>query len=200
MRYLGRGGFLIGVAAFAMAASLASQTARPETADAVGPRKVFSGTGVTHTTAMVFAIDAPNNSVALLDEAGHVINVVVDKEVGDIKKLEPGDKVSVTYTRALLLRTDKAPSDAIRKRVDTQMTIPASGGAATSVHRVQALATVIGIDRENRTLTLRGPTRTVVLQANSDHWLDGLEVGDSVQVDYVEAAAVQILRDGAPLR
>lgn len=200
MQYRVQRGFPMAIVMVAMAALLISSAARPQAADATSQRKVFSGTSVTHTTAMVFTIDAATNSVALIDEAGHVVDVVVGKDVGDVKKLEPGDKVSVTYTRALLLRADKAASSDIRKRVDTQMTIPASDGSTISVHRVEALATVAGIDRENRTLTLRGPTRTVTLQANSDRWLDGLKVGDAIRVDYAEATAIEMSRDGTPLR
>jgi hypothetical protein len=68
------------------------------------------------------------------------------------------------------------------------------------MHRVEAVATVVQIDQSKRQLTLRGPTRTVVLQASSQGLLDGLKPGDSVRVDYVEATAVQIMRDGAPVR
>lgn len=200
MRYLSAYRRFIGVIALAMAALSVAPPARPESTDTADQRKIFSGTSETRTTADVFAIDVATNSVVLIDEAGHVVNVVVDKSVGDVKKLKVGDKVSVTYTRALLLRADRSASSTIRQRVDTQMTMPASGGSTTSVHRVQALATVVGIDRANRMLTLRGPTRTVILQANADSFLDGLKEGDSIRVDYAEATAVRILRDDAPLR
>ncbi|MCP3710075.1 hypothetical protein M3I54_24385 [Paraburkholderia sp. CNPSo 3274] len=56
------------------------------------------------------------------------------------------------------------------------------------------------VDRDRRLLTLRGPTRSVVLRASSDSLLDGLQAGDSVCVDYVEATAVQIQHNGEPLR
>ena len=201
MRYISWHRILFGTVAFATAAILMSPVARTEPGKTpADQQKIFSGTGETHTTAIVFAIDAETNSVALLDEAGHVTNVIIDKNVGDVKKLKIGDKVSVTYTRALLLHADKSASSAIRERKDAQMIAPGSDGHTISVHRVWALATVVSIDRENRTVTIRDPTRTVILQASSERLLDGLEVGDAVRVDYAEATAVQISRDGAPLR
>jgi hypothetical protein len=58
----------------------------------------------------------------------------------------------------------------------------------------------MGIDAAKRVVTLRGPTRTVTLVASSGLALGDLKVGDSIRADYIEATAVQVTRDGAPLR
>ncbi|GLU34944.1 hypothetical protein WKR88_14530 [Trinickia caryophylli] len=184
--------------AFALVAAIVPLSARA--ADAAAADHSFSGTSVTQTTAAVVGIDPASNSVTLFEENGNILNVVVDKAVGDVNKLRIGDDLTITYTRALLLRADKSASHAVRERVDTESTTPAVRGATTSVHRIQALATVQRIDRESRLVTLRGPTRTVTLQVSSDKLLDDLAPGESVRVDYVEATAVQIYREGAPLR
>jgi hypothetical protein len=160
----------------------------------------FSGTSVTHANAVVFAIDTGRNSMTLLIDNGEPVDVVVDPSIGDVSKLQLGDTVAVIFNRALLLRADKSNSSGIRERVDKGFTTGASLSSSLSMHRVEAVVTVVAIDREKRQLTLRGPTRTVVLQASSDGLLDGLEAGDSVRVDYVEATAVHITRDGAPVR
>ena len=160
----------------------------------------FSGTSVSHANAVVFAIDAGRNSMTLLVDHGEPVDVVVDPSVGDVGKLQLGDTVAVTFNRALLLRADKSNSTGIRERVDKGFTTGPSLGSSLAMHRVEAVVTVVRIDRNKRQLTLRGPTRTVVLQASSDGLLDGLKAGDSVRVDYVEATAVQITRDGAPVR
>ncbi|WP_233839293.1 hypothetical protein [Paraburkholderia sp. ZP32-5] len=160
----------------------------------------FSGTSVAHANAVVFAIDTGRNSMTLLQDNGEPVDVVVDPNIGDVGKLRLGDTVAVTFHRALLLRADKSHSRGIRERIDKGYTSGASLGSSLSLHRVEAVATVVRIDRDRHQLTLRGPTRSVVLQASSDSLLDGLKAGDSVQVDYVEAIAVDITRDGAPVR
>jgi hypothetical protein len=164
------------------------------------PGNPFSGTSVAHANAVVFAIDTSRNSMTLLEDNGEPVDVVVDPGVGDVGKLQLGDTVAVTFNRALLLRADKSNSSGIRERVDKGFTTGPSLGSSLSMHRVEAVATVVQIDQSKRQLTLRGPTRTVVLQASSQGLLDGLKPGDSVRVDYVEATAVQIMRDGAPVR
>jgi hypothetical protein len=155
---------------------------------------------VKDTVATVAKIDAPRNAVTLREENGTLIDVVVDRAVGDVKKLRIGDHVAMTYTRALVLSAEKAGSSSIHELVETQTITPASGGSTTSSHRVQAFATVLGIDREKRQLTLRGPSGTLTLQAATDRFLKGLEVGDNIHVDYIEATALKFTRDGAPLK
>jgi len=125
---------------------------------------------------------------------------MVDRNIGDVGNLRLGDTVSATFSRALLLRADKSGSSGVRERVDKGFTSGPTLRSSLSMYRVEAVTTVVAVDRDRRLLTLRGPTRTVVLQTSSDRLLDGLLPGDSVRADYVEATAVQIPRDGEPLR
>lgn len=192
---------LLAATAALVIAATQSHAAIGQQASAKAPAaNVFSGTSVAHANAVVFAIDTSRNSMTLLADNGEPVDVLVDPSVGDVGKLRLGDTVAVTFNRALLLRADKSNSSGIRERVDKGFSTGASFGSSLSLHRVEAVATVVRIDPRKRELTLRGPTRTVVLQASSDSVLASLHAGDSVRVDYVEATAVQITRDGAPLR
>ncbi|MCC8400517.1 hypothetical protein LJ655_01180 [Paraburkholderia sp. MMS20-SJTN17] len=188
------------VAALAIGAAPAYAAADGEAATKPAPDNEYSGASVAHANAVVFALDTGRNSMTLLEDNGEPVDVVVDPSVGDVGKLRLGDTVAVTFNRALLLRADKSNESGIRERVDREFTTGASLGSSLAMHRVEAVATVVQIDRDKRELTLRGLTRNVVLQASSDSLLDSLEAGDSVRVDYVEAIAVQITRDGVPLR
>ncbi|MBN3752211.1 copper-binding protein [Paraburkholderia sp. Tr-20389] len=160
----------------------------------------FSGSSVTRARAIVFGIDALRNSVTLVQENGDPVDVVVDPSVGDVTSLKTGDAVAITYSRALLLRAVTTSSNGIRERIDSGFSTAQSVGSSLAVHRVEVVATVEKIDYTKRQLTLRGPTRTVTLEASSDGLLNGLNVGDSVRVDFVEATAIRISRDGVPLQ
>jgi Cu/Ag efflux protein CusF len=159
----------------------------------------FSGKSITQMKAIIFEIDVARNSITLLQENGEPIDVVVDRSVGDVSTFKTGDSVSITYSRALLLRADKVSLNGIRERIDSGFTT-AQSDSSLSMHRVRAITTVERIDRDRQQLTLRGPTRTVTLKASSDGLLQGLKVGDSVRVDFVEATAIHISRDRVPLR
>ncbi|MEM5344302.1 hypothetical protein V4C56_32350 [Paraburkholderia azotifigens] len=160
--------------------------------------KPFSGTSVTRTRAIVFGIDTTRNSMTLMQESGEPIDILVDPSIGDVSTLKTGDAVSITYSRALLLRAGKTPTDGIRERIDSGFSTAQSVESSLSMHRVQAVATVEKIDRTNRLLTLRDPTRTLTLEASSEGLLNGLKVGDSVRVDFVEATAIRISPGAAP--
>ena len=172
----------------------------PPEASPASDARIFAGTSSARATATVVGVQSDTNSVLLQMSPDKVVKVQVNPDVGNVGLLKLGDKVNITYTRALLLHADKVDSKGIRERVDTEMTMPASGGTTTSAHGVRAIVTVESIDATKRLVTLRGPTRTVTLIASSGLPLGNLRVGDSIRADYLEATAVQLTRDGAPLR
>ena len=155
------------------------------------------GTGaLIEATARVVHIDPQNNAVTLRGPRGNDNVVEVDPAVGNVSKLKVGDDVYISYEGALLLSADKVDSSGIRSRIEAQATTPASGGESVKVRRVEIVATVQKIDRTKRQVTLRGPSRTVTLQASPDVQLEKMKVGDSIRADYASAKAVQITRDG----
>jgi len=189
---------LIATTAFAMAVSLASAPAAGEASRAAPPAPIFSGTNIARTHALVLGVDPRRNSVMLWQDDGDPVEVMVDRKLGNVRRLEIGDEVEITYSKALLLRADKPGTT--RKRIDREVTSRPSAGASMAMHRIEAEATILHLDRDKRRITLRGPTQTVTLQASSSRVLEGLKEGDSVRVDFVEATAIHITRDGAPLQ
>jgi len=186
---------LIATTAFAMAVSLASAPAAGEASRAAPPAPIFSGTNIARTHALVLGVDS---RVMLWQDDGDPVEVMVDRKLGNVRRLEIGDEVEITYSKALLLRADKPGTT--RKRIDREVTSRPSAGASMAMHRIEAEATILHLDRDKRRITLRGPTQTVTLQASSSRVLEGLKEGDSVRVDFVEATAIHITRDGAPLQ
>ena len=191
---------LFSMAVLSAAACLAPPAARAQDANAGGsPTAPFSGTSVRHATAEVIGIEPAWNAVTLRAENGEIAEVEVDPGIGDVKRLALGDRIDITYRSALLLRLDAVPANGIRERIDSELTTPAVNGRTTSLHRAQVVATVVRIDAARHEVTLRGPTRTVTLQASSAGLLKHVKVGDSVRADYVESTAIQVTRDGVPL-
>ena len=66
-------------------------------------------------------------------------------------------------------------------------------GKAAAVATVQATAQVVAIDKATRTVTLKGPQRTVDVVAGDEvKNFDQIKVGDSVNVTYVEALTLEL--------
>ena len=66
-------------------------------------------------------------------------------------------------------------------------------GKAAAVATVEVTATVVGIDKATRTVTLKGPKQTVdVVCGEEVRNFDQIKVGDSVMVKYVEALTLEL--------
>lgn len=190
---------LVKGAAAALFAIALSQPAFAQDAAASGVEGVGAAT-VAQVQAHVVGIDAATNSVSLRGPQGRVVEVAVNPEVGDVKKLRIGDTVNIQYRNALLVRATKVKSNGIRERIETEATIPASGGVTATARSVEILATIQKIDKKKRLITLRGPSRTEVFELSPDVSLDGLKTGDTVRAQFVSATAIQVLRDGTTVK
>jgi Cu/Ag efflux protein CusF len=168
-------------------------------ASAAGPGGV-SAAVTAEVQARVVGIDTASNSVALQGARGRIVEIAVNPEVGDVGKLQIGDTVHIKYENAVLIRVSKVASNGIRERVDETATIPASAGSTATARRVQVLATVQKVDPAKRTITIRGPNKTETLRVGPDVSLKGIKAGDSVRAEFIEATAVLVTRNGAPIK
>ncbi len=178
-----------------IAAPSMAQTA----ASSVGPDGVGAA-ATAETKAQVVGIDTASNSVALKGESGKIVNVAVNPDIADVGKLKLGDTVNIRYENALLVRATKVKSDGIRERIDETAAVPEANGSTATARRVQVVATVQKIDKAHRTITIRGPYRTDTLHVGPDVPLKDIKVGDNLRAEFVEATAVLVTRDGAPIK
>jgi Cu/Ag efflux protein CusF len=164
------------------------------------PPQAVGAAALLRIQAQVVAIEPDSNSVTLRGPKGNLAVIDVNPAVADVKKLQVGDVVTIAYQKAVLIGVDKLAARGIRQRIDTEVTQPAANGVVAAAHRVEVVATVQKIDRKHRTITLRGPTRTEVLDVAPEISLDKLKVGDSVRAVFVAAAAASVSRDGTDLK
>ncbi|SAL77944.1 hypothetical protein AWB68_05310 [Caballeronia choica] len=188
------------VRAAVVAALAASHPALAQNAASGAGTDARGAAVVAEVQAHVVGIDPATNSVALQGPRGRIVDVAVNPEVGDVKKLRIGDTVNIQYRNALLVRATKVKSNGIRERVETEATIPASGGVTATARSVQILATIQKIDAKKREITLRGPSRTEVFEVSPDVSLKDLKVGDTVQAEFVSATAIQVTRSGTAVK
>jgi hypothetical protein len=72
-------------------------------------------------------------------------------------------------------------------------------GKAAIVTTAEVTATVVAIDKATRTVTLKGPQRTVDIVAGEEvRNFDQIRVGDSVVAKYVEALTLELKKTKAP--
>lgn len=93
-----------------------------------------------------------------------------------------------------------APAQMQKPGVTGGSMVASEAGKATAVSTVEVTATVTAIDSATRTITLKGPQRTVDIIAGDEvKNFAQIKVGDQVLVKYVEALTVELKKTKAPL-
>jgi hypothetical protein len=179
---------------FTLAAAF-SQSVFAQDADLEAVQSALAKTDVVHMEVHVAAIQPATNTVTLRGPRGNLAEVDVNPALADVSRLRVGDRLNVAYQQAVLLHIDRLANKGVRERIESTVAIPASAGVVSAAHRVRVVATVVKIDRDSRMVTLRGPRHQQVLRAARGVALDELNVGDSVQADFVSAVAVAVARE-----
>jgi hypothetical protein len=184
-------------AALALAASAPAHAQKPA-ADAATVTKSAPGKGVTadvvRITASVEAIDPASRTLSLKGPRGNVVDMQAGPEVKNFDQIKVGDYVVVRYVRALSLELKKGGSG-IRERSeksDNAAARPGERPAAAGARQVTVVADVVAVNAKTRTVTLRGPKRTVDLRVRDPEQLKLVKVGDQVEATYTEAAAISV--------
>ena len=153
-----------------------------------------SATRTISVDATIEEIDKQERELTLTDdESGETVTIAVPRDVEKFDRLRVGDNVEIDYrigaTVALIPVSGEGeqPSRA-------EYTKKLGEGKAAKVTEV--VAEVEDVDRENRTVTLKGPFRTLTVRAPADVDLDQIESGDRVIAAVEEAVAVRVNRKG----
>lgn len=186
---------LLATLLFTLAATFSPSGFAEDAADLQAVQTALAKTDIVHMEVHVAAIRPATNTVTLRDSRGNLADVDVNPALADVSRLRVGARLNVAYQQAVLLHIDRLAKHGVRERIETTVAIPASAGVVSAAHRVRVVATVVEIDRDSRMVTLRGPRHQQVLRAARGVPLDELNVGDSVQADFISAVAVAVARE-----
>jgi hypothetical protein len=180
--------------------ALASGCSTPEVAatTAAAPAAAPRGEAVVATievTATVTAINHETRAVTLKKEDGTEVSFVASEDVQNLPQVQVGDVLHVVYAEALAYEVRKGGTAA------APMTAVAGGAAELGQRPAGALArqttatvAIIAIDPQVPSVTFQGPagnTRTIkVLHPEK---LEGVRVGDTVDVTFTEALAIKVV-------
>jgi len=144
------------------------------------------------------SIDKKNRSVVVVGAQGKEVVITVGEEARNFKQLRVGDLVTLTYLQALALELKKVENKPIGERVESQQLTRAKPGEkpAGAIERsVRVTAEVVAVDPKARTITLRGPKRTVDLAIEDPAQLKEIKVGNHVEALYIEAIGLEVTAD-----
>ena len=153
--------------------------------------------GVAQTvkmTATITAIDEATRDVTLKGPQGNEITVTVGPEVKNFANMKVGDQVNAEYVEALTLELKKGGGQKV-ERTEQAGAMGAKAGALPAGamgRQITVVADVVSVDPAKKTVTLRGPKRTVELVVNDPEQLKRVAKGDQVEATYTQALAIAV--------
>ncbi len=174
---------MLGLAAVLVAGSMVQATQTVKKSESVS------------ATATIQAIDKANRLVTLKDETGAEDTMQVGPAMKRFDELKVGDKVKVTYYESLVLQVRK-PGDAAKAGGDRREGHQGHGRVPRGhARRCQQTTTVevLAIDQKLPSITVKtADGRTVTRKVEERKNLEGVKVGDKIDITYTQAALMSV--------
>jgi hypothetical protein len=146
-------------------------------------------------TATVMAIDKEDRIVTLYGSRKNLVDIYVSEEARNFDQLKLGDEVKIEYYESVAIYLGKPGT---QPEADAGLVVArAAKGEKPGGYAVGAIdvsASVVGIDRKNRSLTLELPEGKVVTTEvdKSVKAFDNMKVGDSIHARLTKAIAISV--------
>lgn len=143
--------------------------------------------------AVVTKVDNKTRTVTLKDKDGTVTNFVAGPEIKNFPQIKVGDRLTVTHELAVVIELLKVNNQGIRSEVQTtsQTSAPLGSKPASVISNTTTIiATVIGIDRQKLTISVKGPKgKPDIYRIKNAALLKDIAVNDEVKVVLYDAMA-----------
>ncbi|MGE5346831.1 MAG: hypothetical protein ACM3JH_12830 [Acidithiobacillales bacterium] len=165
-------------------------------AAAATPAEKTGGTARVETAKAKVTAIAPETRVLLLKgEGGKVISLQVPEAVKNFPQIKVGDEVVARYYEAIAFEVKK-PGEAAAPPSVTEAAAHAAPGqkpAGIIAGEVKATVEIMAIDHHHPSVTVKGPEGNVYdVAVKNPKNLEGLKVGDKVEVTYTQALAISV--------
>jgi hypothetical protein len=180
-----------------VAACAAGALSLATVAQAAEPAAAPTGEGVVakvEVTAKVAKIDHKTREVTLKADDGQEYSFVASEEARNLDQVQVGDVVTITYAEAFVYEVQKGGQAA------DQGTVVAGGRSAAGERPAGAIARetkvtvlITAIDPKVPSVTFKGPAgNTRTIKVMHPEKLQGVSVGDTVDITYTEALAIKV--------
>jgi len=147
----------------------------------------------TQVTATVTKIDQKTRELTVKGEDGQERTFVAGPAVKNLAQVAAGDKVVATYTEALAYELKKGGTAGANVSVGAGAAEPGKNPAGAIARQVTLTVSIVAMDPAVPSVTFKGPqgnTRTIKIKDPAK--LQGVSVGDTVQLTYTEALAIKL--------
>jgi Cu/Ag efflux protein CusF len=145
-------------------------------------------------TATVTKIDQTTRQVTVKTDDGQAYSFVADSAVKNLAQMKAGDRITAAYTEAVAYEVKKGGTAVGAQTTTAGGSAPTGARPAGAIaQRTTATVTIAAIDAKVPSVTFKsasGETRTIrVLHPEK---LQGVSVGDTVELTYSEALAIKV--------
>ncbi len=151
--------------------------------------------GQLKTKGVVQNVNYGTRQVTIKHDTGETVTVVCGPLVRNFNQIKNGDKVALEYQESVTILA-LSGVDTVPARAETVDIAGAPLGQKPSgmiVQTGEVLAEVVAINYQDRTVTLKGPVRTLTVTVNKEvKNFDRLKQGDKVYLRGTQALAVTV--------
>jgi hypothetical protein len=177
--------------------------AKPAAPAAAKPAAATTGQTVMSSvtvTATVTAINQQTRAVTLTGQNGQVYSFVADSAVKNLAQVKKGDNVTVTYVEALAYDVRKPGAAPAPTTTVAGAAAPVGAKPAGAIaQQTTATVTITAIDPKVPSVTFKGPQgNTQTIKVLHPERLQGVKVGDMVDLTYTQALAIKVTEAPKP--
>ncbi|MFE8711537.1 hypothetical protein [Aeromonas allosaccharophila] len=146
-------------------------------------------------SATVTAIDLETRQVSLKNAEGETFDIVAGEQVANLPNVKVGDKVMLKYLQILDVELLKGTAG-IRKRiveVDGERAGADEKPGGGVGMKVTIYADVIGLDKQQQTVTVRGVDKTLTIKINNPEQFNLIAEGDQLKAVQTKAIGIGIV-------
>jgi hypothetical protein len=144
-------------------------------------------------TATVTKINHKTREVTLKAADGREASFVADTAVQNLDQVKKGDVVTATYTEALAYEVRKGGKPAVQTTTAAAAAPIGAKPAGVIGQNTTVTVSIVAIDLQAPSVTFKGPDGyTKTLKVKSADKLQGVKVGDMVDIGYTEAIAIRV--------
>ncbi len=146
-------------------------------------------------SATVTAIDLETRQVSLKNTEGETFDIVAGEQVANLPNVKVGDKVMLKYLQILDVELLKGTAG-IRKRiveVDGERAGADEKPGGGVGMKVTIYADVIGLDKQQQTVTVRGVDETLTIKINNPEQFNLIAEGDQLKAVQTKAIGIGIV-------
>jgi hypothetical protein len=145
-------------------------------------------------TVTIQSIDKANRLITIKDESGAEDMMQVGPAMKRFDELKVGDKVKISYQESLVFQVRK-PGDPVKTAGDTAKMTAGTGASPSGTLTSQQTTTVevLAIDPKLPSITVKtADGRTVTRKVDNPKNLEGVNVGDKIDITYTQAAVLSV--------